>query len=230
MNSGSTSNAQFLEFSSQIPLTPEQQAILQTQQQAFVEFQQNFQNQQQNPPQLPIPQQQSQSLHQLVSEPKFLIKMPPRRNKDINDVYNRIMARMEERLDQFVDQFVDRMYDMINPKRRGDRDGRRGEGEELEYPFFEGGGSSFDEWGGYGVADDDYEEAPVFDDDQSEDELEMGDDVFVLIGKEVTPDSKIPKAMFPLLEEFSDVFPDELPDGLPPLRDIQNNIDLQPGS
>ncbi|GKG60814.1 hypothetical protein Tco_0614376, partial [Tanacetum coccineum] len=35
-----------------------------------------------------------------------------------------------------------------------------------------------------GVADDNYEEAPVFDDDQSEDELEMGDDVSVLIGKE----------------------------------------------
>ncbi|GJV88053.1 hypothetical protein Tco_1531991 [Tanacetum coccineum] len=47
---------------------------------------------------------------------------------------------------------------------------RRSEGEELEYPFFEGDGSSFDEWGDYGVADDDYEEAPVFDDDQYEEE------------------------------------------------------------
>ncbi|GKF46101.1 hypothetical protein Tco_0135903, partial [Tanacetum coccineum] len=59
---------------------------------------------------------------------------------------------IEKRLDQFVDQFVDRMNDMMNPKRCGDRDGRRGEGEELEYPFFEGDGSSFDEWGDYGVA------------------------------------------------------------------------------
>nr|GEX30436.1 reverse transcriptase domain-containing protein [Tanacetum cinerariifolium] len=64
--------------------------------------------------------------------------MPPRRNRDINDVYDRIMARIEERLDQFVDQFVDRMNDMMNPRRRGDRDGRKGEGEELEYSFFEG--------------------------------------------------------------------------------------------
>ncbi|GJZ43927.1 putative nucleotidyltransferase, ribonuclease H [Tanacetum coccineum] len=64
---------------------------------------------------------------------------------------------------------------------------------------------------------------------QFEDELEMGDDVFVLIGKEVAKDSEIPEAMIPLLEEFSDVFPDELPDGLPPLCDIQHHIDLDTG-
>ncbi|GKG41718.1 hypothetical protein Tco_0473469, partial [Tanacetum coccineum] len=65
---------------------------------------------------------------------------------------------------------------------------------------------------------------------QFEDELKMGDDVFVLIWKEVAKDSEIHEAMIPLLEEFSDVFPDELPDGLPPLRNIQNHIDLEPGS
>nr|GEX46932.1 hypothetical protein [Tanacetum cinerariifolium] len=65
------------------------------------------------------------------------------------------------------------MNDMMNPRRHGNRDGRRGEGEELEYPFFEGNGSSFDEWEDYGVADDDYEEAPVFDDDQYEDVIGM---------------------------------------------------------
>ncbi|GKB69385.1 hypothetical protein Tco_0930797 [Tanacetum coccineum] len=43
-----------------------------------------------------------------------------------------------------------------------------------------------------------------------EDELEMGDDVFVLIRKEVAEDSEIPDVMIPLLEEFSDVFPDEM--------------------
>ncbi|GKG32972.1 hypothetical protein Tco_0430482, partial [Tanacetum coccineum] len=36
--------------------------------------------------------------------------------------------------------------------------------------------------------------------------------------------------MFPLLEEFSDVFPDELHDGLSPLHDIQHHIDLESGS
>ncbi|GKC51584.1 hypothetical protein Tco_1074329 [Tanacetum coccineum] len=60
--------------------------------------------------------------------------MPPRRNKNINDVYDRIMARIEERLDQFVDQFADRMNDIMNPRRRWDRNGRRRD-EDEEYPF-----------------------------------------------------------------------------------------------
>ncbi|GJU57839.1 nodulin MtN21 /EamA-like transporter family protein [Tanacetum coccineum] len=107
-------------------------------------------------------------------EPKFLIKMPPRRNRNINDVYYRITARMEERLDQFVDQFVNRMNDMMNPKRREDRNGRRSEGEESEYLFFEGDGSS-DEWGDYGVTGNGYEGPPVFDDDQYEEEIVSGD-------------------------------------------------------
>nr|GEW42689.1 hypothetical protein [Tanacetum cinerariifolium] len=94
---------------------------------------------------------------------------------------------------------------------------RRSEGEELEYPFFEGDGSSFDECRDYGVAGDDYEGPLIFDDDQFEDELEMGDGAFMLIGKEVAPNSEILEAMFPLLEEFSDVFHDELPIALPPL-------------
>ncbi|GJR10515.1 hypothetical protein Tco_0793167 [Tanacetum coccineum] len=71
MNSDSTSNAQFLGFSSQVPMTPEQQAFLQQEQQAFVEFQQNFQSQQQNPPQLPIPQQQIRSHEYQVSFTKL---------------------------------------------------------------------------------------------------------------------------------------------------------------
>ncbi|GKF32831.1 hypothetical protein Tco_0102629 [Tanacetum coccineum] len=65
---------------------------------------------------------------------------------------------------------------------------------------------------------------------QFEDELEMGDKVFVIIGKEVAKDSEIPEAIIPLLEEFLDVFPDELPNELPPLRDIQHHIHLEPGS
>nr|GEY06462.1 reverse transcriptase domain-containing protein [Tanacetum cinerariifolium] len=106
----------------------------------------------------------------------------------------------------------------------------RSEGEELEYPFFEGDGLSFDEWRDYGVAGDDYEGPLIFNDDQFEDEFKMRDDAFLLIGKEVAPNSEILKAMFPLLEEFSDVFHDELPYALPPLCDIQHHIDLEPSS
>nr|GEY50233.1 putative reverse transcriptase domain-containing protein [Tanacetum cinerariifolium] len=65
---------------------------------------------------------------------------------------------------------------------------------------------------------------------QLQDKLKMGDDVLVLIGKEVAKDSEIPEATIPLLEQFSNVFPDELPDGLPPLHDIQHHNDLKSGS
>ncbi|XP_021991183.1 uncharacterized protein LOC110887935 [Helianthus annuus] len=65
---------------------------------------------------------------------------------------------------------------------------------------------------------------------QFQDELEDTDNVFILIGKAVPEEVEIPDAMVPLLEEFSDVFPVELPDGLPPLRGIQHRIDLEPGS
>ncbi|GJY23699.1 hypothetical protein Tco_0397357 [Tanacetum coccineum] len=51
---------------------------------------------------------------------------------------------------------------------------RRSEGEESEYPFFEGNGSSSDEWRDYGVAGDDYEGPPAFDDDQYEEEIVSG--------------------------------------------------------
>nr|GEZ64281.1 hypothetical protein [Tanacetum cinerariifolium] len=93
-----------------------------------------------------------------------------------------------------------------------------------------GDGSSFDEWGDYGMAGDDYERPPIFDDGQFKDELEMGDYAFVIIGKEMASNSKMPEAMFPLLEEFSDVFHDELPDALPPLCNIQHHINLEPSS
>ena len=40
----------------------------------------------------------------------------------------------------------------------------------------------------------------------------------------------IPLSLMSILKEFQDVFPDELPLGLPPLRGIEHRIDLIPGA
>jgi len=39
----------------------------------------------------------------------------------------------------------------------------------------------------------------------------------------------IPQELRPLLAEFQDIIPSELPDGIPPMHDIQHQIDLTPG-
>ncbi|GJS58505.1 putative reverse transcriptase domain-containing protein [Tanacetum coccineum] len=52
---------------------------------------------------------------------------------------------MDKRLDHFADQLADRMNEMMNPRRRGDRNGRGSEGEESKNPFFEGNNLSSDE-------------------------------------------------------------------------------------
>lgn len=55
--------------------------------------------------------------------------------------------------------------------------------------------------------------------------------VFALIASTTTHTiSHISHALQGIIDEFSDVFPKELPAGLPPLRDLQHRIDLVPGS
>ncbi|XP_024011134.1 uncharacterized protein LOC112086441 [Eutrema salsugineum] len=54
----------------------------------------------------------------------------------------------------------------------------------------------------------------------------------VLLSSSVPSDapSVLPPQIASILEEFRDVSPSELPQGLPPLRDIQHHIDLVPGA
>ncbi|XP_019168246.1 PREDICTED: uncharacterized protein LOC109163967 [Ipomoea nil] len=55
--------------------------------------------------------------------------------------------------------------------------------------------------------------------------------ILVLVAKEqIFETNVIPCELHSLLKEFSDVVPEDLPDGLPPLRDVQHQIDLVPGS
>ena len=64
-----------------------------------------------------------------------------------------------------------------------------------------------------------------------EKEVEDGATVFALVVKEVTStSSSMDKHLGDLLEEFKDVFPKELPKGLPPMRGIEHAIDLIPGA
>jgi len=54
----------------------------------------------------------------------------------------------------------------------------------------------------------------------------------ILIARKVTNNSQeqISSAAVPILKEFVDVFPEELPNNLPPMRDIQHAIDFIPGA
>jgi hypothetical protein len=51
---------------------------------------------------------------------------------------------------------------------------------------------------------------------------------YLLVGKEGSEVGEIPKEAKGLVEGFADVFPAELPNELPPFRDIQHQIDLVP--
>jgi hypothetical protein len=61
-------------------------------------------------------------------------------------------------------------------------------------------------------------------------EILDADQVYLLYGKECSLMKIVPEVVTGLLEEFADAFPKDLPEELSPLRDIQHQIDLVPGS
>lgn len=63
-----------------------------------------------------------------------------------------------------------------------------------------------------------------------ETEMEESGVVYVLVGKLIDSEHEVPLAVQPLPKGFHEVFPEELPDGLPPLRDMQHQIDLVSGA
>jgi hypothetical protein len=56
--------------------------------------------------------------------------------------------------------------------------------------------------------------------------------MFALMAREIEPNihEDPPEDALPILKEFYDIFPDELPNELPPMRDIQHAIDFTPGA
>jgi len=58
---------------------------------------------------------------------------------------------------------------------------------------------------------------------------ECGEGFAIVVREEKDP-AGIPSLLIQFLEKFSDVFPDEIPFGLPPIRDMQHCIDLVLGS
>lgn len=61
-------------------------------------------------------------------------------------------------------------------------------------------------------------------------EMTVAPQIFLLLAHDLVDEKETPPHIRPLLHEFSDVFPKELPNALPPLRDIQHQIDLIPGA
>lgn len=67
---------------------------------------------------------------------------------------------------------------------------------------------------------------------QFEEELRESCPLYALVAIDATPSQTvvIPPAFTTVIKEFQDLFPDELPAGLPPLRDIHHHIDLVPNA
>jgi len=66
---------------------------------------------------------------------------------------------------------------------------------------------------------------------QVKEAMQDGNILLFLVGRESKQlDGKVPESVKFLLQEFEDLMPEDLPQQLPPLRDIQHAIDFVPGS
>ena len=66
---------------------------------------------------------------------------------------------------------------------------------------------------------------------ESEKEIKVGSDVIDLVlVHEIEIEKEIPQEVKPNLEACVDVVPEEIPHGLPPMRDIPHQINLIPSS
>jgi len=65
-----------------------------------------------------------------------------------------------------------------------------------------------------------------------EKDINEGAPIWMVAAKETMDHTPVehPQEVVQLLKDFEDVFPEDLPDNLPPLRDIQHAIDLVPGA
>ncbi|XP_074293106.1 uncharacterized protein LOC141620027 [Silene latifolia] len=63
-------------------------------------------------------------------------------------------------------------------------------------------------------------------------DMQQEQPVLILLSKEIHEDveHQLPAEIRTLLEHYQDVLPAQLPSGLPPLRGIEHQIDLVPGS
>jgi len=61
--------------------------------------------------------------------------------------------------------------------------------------------------------------------------VQVADMVLLVVSREVKQeDGIIPTEFSTMLKEFQDIMPDEVPNQLPPIREVQHAIDLIPGS
>ncbi|XP_074299731.1 uncharacterized protein LOC141630886 [Silene latifolia] len=63
-----------------------------------------------------------------------------------------------------------------------------------------------------------------------EEALVDGEQIYLMVANETHGGGVIDGKVGDLLKEFKDIFPDDLPPGLPPIRGIEHQIDLIPGA